>query len=192
LIQLGGYCFAQVVNFSHSVDEKYVGDSLNQNGFNEYLDLILSYNSDTFFETDTSLSYKIKYFTYHEVNYPQDFEDSLYADSLKIICISNPTIIKDTTIKLNFLDTDTLFVEQTRLTKEESMKMKVFKFRKLNPNTGEPYNGSASFHFDAEVSRLLSFNSGQYLVIGETQFTPDIRGSMPPGTSVTYYLELIK
>lgn len=190
--QLGGYCVAQVVNFSHSISENYIGDSSIQNEFNQYLDLILSYDSDTIMEVDTSLSYKIKYATYHKVNLPQDFKVSLYADSLKLICISNPTRAQDSIMKLTFLDTDTLFFGQTRLTKYDSSLLKVFTLRKLNPNTGEPYNGSASFHFDAEVSRLLSFNSGQYLLIGETRFTPDIRGSMPPGTSVTYYLEIIE
>ena len=190
--QLGGYCVAQVVNFSHSMSENYRGDSSIQNEFNQYVDLIFSYDSDTIKEVDTSLSYKIKYATYHKVNFPQDFKDSLYADSLKLICISNPTRVQDSIMKLTFLDIDTLFLGQTRLTKYDSSVLKVFTFRKLNPNTGEPYNGSASVHLDAEVSRLISFNSGQYLIIGETRFTPDIRGSMPPGTSVTYYLEIIK
>lgn len=190
--QLGGYCVAQVVIFSHSISANYIGESSIQNEFNQYLDLILSYDSDTIMEVDTSVSYKIKYVTYHKVNFPQDFKDSLYADSLKLICISNPTRVQDSIMQLTFLDTDTLFFGQTRLTKEDSMIMQVFTYRKLNPNTGAPYNGSASFHFDAEVSRLLSLNSGQYLLIGETRFTPEIRGGMPPGTSVTYYLEIIK
>jgi hypothetical protein len=192
LIQIGECCVAQVVNFSPSVDEKDVGDASIQDEFDEYLDFMLSYDSDTILHLDPSLSYIIKYLSYHEVNLPQDFDDSLYLDTLKLICTSNPTSVQDSILKLTFLDTDTLFVEQTRLTKDDSSALKVFTFRKVNATTGEPYFGAASFYFDAEVSRLLSFNSGQYLVIAETRFTPDIRGSMPPGTSMTLYLEVIK
>ena len=186
------YCIAQIERQTQTMDEPHVSDTLTQTKFYEYLDLILSYKLDTIIQVDSSLNYKINYVASHSVNFSQDFQDSLYVDSLKIVCISNQKKIQDSIIKLNFLETDTSHISYTRLWKDKSEAMKVFTFRKLNPNTGEPYNGSASFYFDAEVSRLLSFNSGQYLIISETYFSPDIRGSMPSGNVVTFFLEIVK
>lgn len=192
--QIESYCLAQINSQAQAVHEPYITDTLSQTKFKDYIDLVFSYKADTFFQVDTTLSYRINFVASHSFLFPQDLHDSLFLDSLHLCCIANPKKIQDSIIKLDFLDTDTSYISYTRLWKGKSAALKVFTIRKLNPNTGERYNynGSASLYFDAEDSRIISFHSGQYLVISETHFLPDNRGSMPPGNVVTLFLELIK
>jgi hypothetical protein len=192
LSQHESYCQPQTESQTQTICKPHVTDTLTQSKFNDYVDLILSSKMDTIIQVGSTSRYRINYVTSHGFNFPQDFHDSLYMDSLHIICISNPKKIQDSIIRLNLLDTDTSYISYTQLWKGKSAVMKVFTFRKLNPNAGELDNRSASFIFDAEVSRILSFNSGQFLVISETYFEPDIRSSMPPGYIVTLFLEVVK
>lgn len=191
--QVEAHCMAQVVNHRQRIDDApLMDDSLRQVAFKDYLDLLFSYKSDSIIQIDTTVAYKINFVTAHAFNFAQDLHDSLYADSLRIICVSNPTKIQDSIIQLTFLDTDTSFIRHTTLLNGNSIQLPVFTFNKLNPNTGKPYNGNASFHLDAEGANVISFNSCQYLIIAETRFQPDNRGSMPPGIDVTYFLEIKK
>ena len=167
IAQNTSYCSAQIRSKPQTLVEQRLNDTLIKTNFNNYLDFLLAYKSDTTIQVDTSLNFKINYVTSHRFDFEQDFQDTFYADSLKIICISNPEKVQDSIIKLNFLWTDTAYISYTNLWEGKSNTMKVFTFPKLNPMTGEPYNGSASFYLDAEISRVLSFNSGQYLIIRE-------------------------
>ncbi|MFT5780272.1 MAG: hypothetical protein ACI837_003233, partial [Crocinitomicaceae bacterium] len=61
-------------------------------------------------------------------------------------------------------------------------------YRKLSP-LGEAYSGNAFVYGDADYSHLFSFDHGKYIIFCERRFGPDIRGSMPDGVSITYFLE---
>lgn len=149
--------------------------------FDDYLKLILPQPNDSILEIDSSNIYKIHFITTHSFNRAWEIYDSCYVDSEKLICTQN--IIKSTdSIQLNFIDFNVVDSGLTKINDNSRLNLTFHTYKK---------HPSERILMGA-YSTLVSIKNGKYLIISERRFGPDIRGNMPPGYDITYFIELIE
>lgn len=152
-------------------------DSLLVTVFKDYLNFIINQPNDSILEIDSSKVYKINFRTTRPFN--GWINDTCCIDSSQFICTEQVQKRTDS-LKINFID--------FKVVKSESLKLKdgsnLNYFTYDNTKAGQPFN--------ADYSSFISFNNGQYIIIHETRFGPNISTSIPHGDEINYFIELIR
>lgn len=135
--------------------------------------------NDSLLKLDSNLQYKVLYHTsYLFPGGGFDLPDAFYIDSKKLICDQRVEKSSEL-IKLNFLNLHDLHLDSLETNRPVNRKLKYSTYKKTKD----------LYPYDAEYSALISFDNGRYLIFCEMRFGPDIMSSMPPGKSVSFFLE---
>ena len=153
--------------------------------FNEYLNFIFSQSPDSIVELDSAMRYAVRFVT--SCPFVSWFQESNYLDSLQKICIKGISKSADT-VQIISVNNGTQLESWlcTKLKSHSRACLTFFYCRSpvIYPSIAEPYVADS---FD-----LIGFNNGRYVIKHERRFGLDIKGSMPPGVDVTYFMERIK
>lgn len=170
------------------ISEKNLDDSLLKADFDDYLKSILSTSSDVQVVLDSSLKYNLAFKTKLPLAFPNDLQPAHFLDSTFFICTTNPKIPAATELQVNFLLAKTRVEAETTFLSDEQRTLYFSTFVHSASYTGNIHFGDPII-FTSEYTNVFSFDNGRHLILCERRFGPDIRGSMPPGTAVSLFLE---